>query len=138
MPGIHAQRPVDRALESRLVETCAVEHRTDDGDVSREASVRGTGESHLQWIQIGTGLLGDCRLEGLRRGADEERPIDVPVGSDQRAVGGDNGDGSLVCSLDETGPDLFGEQTQLTGASSCWLRYRFTISSWSASMTWCN
>jgi hypothetical protein len=35
-----------------------------------------------------------------------------------------------VDRLDEARPDLLGEQGQpLTGVSSCWLRYRDTISS---------
>lgn len=120
--GRRIEWPVRRALQGVLTEPGVFEDRTDQGDVNRETPVRGARHRQLEPAEIGSRLLADERLEGLCRRSEEERSIDVPKPGHQACVWSDDCDGSLMCGLDEARSDLGGDEIQVTGASSCWLR----------------
>ncbi len=97
----------------------------------------GTGHRQLERLQAGATLLGNQRLKRLGRRSEEEWAIDVPTRGQKGPIWRDDGNRALVRGLDKPGSDLLGEQRQpLTGASSCWLRYLETTSSWRVSITW--
>ena len=94
--------PVRRAREGRFVQPGLSEHRLDEGDVHREATMGRAGNRKFQCRQLRPALLRYEGLERLGRRPYEEGPVQVTVVGDQPTRDVDDSDCPLVCGLVQT------------------------------------